>query len=205
MAASTINAADLEVRRQLLRDELAALEDQKLKSLGNMQVIDYHHPERSPGWPIYRHQAFPQLLYHPTAKDQRIEEVRLGVRRRNEANPHLAPMDIPRSEPLTMKVANEAEKKAALANGYVENPPNFQKIDGNSPPEMIGREKVNPLLEPQPEVLSVETIIKLNMLGKEELVKQAREIYNVVLPDEASKVEIITAIQRGASHVPTAA
>ena len=97
MATSTFNAQEIETRRQLLREELAALEDEKLKNLGNMQVVDYHHPERSPGWPIYRHQAFPQLLYHATDKDPRIEEQRLGLRRRNEANPNLAPMPIPRS------------------------------------------------------------------------------------------------------------
>ena len=196
MATNTFNSSEIELRRQLLREELANLEDAKLKSLGNMQVIDYHHPERSPGWPVYRFQAYPQLLYHPTKNDPRVEERRLGVRRRNEANPNLAPMDIPPSEPLTIKVNNEEEKKAALAQGYIEQAVTRSvEIDQNSPLEMIGRAPSNPLIKESKPPLSVETIIKLNLLAKEELVKQAREVYGVSLPDEASKIEIITAIQ----------
>lgn len=206
MATNTFNAAEIEVRRQLLREELANLEADKLKNLGTMQVVDYHHPERSPGWPIYRHQPFPKLMYHPTDKDPRVEERRLGVRRRNEANPHLAPMDVPESEPLTRKVANEEERQIAMQCGYTERRPDSGvTVDSNSPLEMIGRAPENPLLEPRPEVLSVEAIIKLNMLSKDELVKQAREVYGVVLPDEASKVEIISTIQREGSHAANAA
>lgn len=149
MATATISPADLEVRRQLLREELAALEDQKLKSIGSMQVVDFHHPERSPGWPVYRHQAYPQMLYHSTEKDSRIEGIRLGVRRRNEANPTLAPMDVPISEAMTLKVFTAAEKVAAIDKGYVETPVLYSgpTVDGNSPLEMIGRGPSNPLIE----------------------------------------------------------
>lgn len=197
MATSTFNAAEIELRRKLLREELAELESDKLKNLGSMQVIDYHHPERSPGWPIYRHQAFPQLLYHVSDKDPRIEEQRLGLRRRNEANPHLAPMDIPASEPLTIKVASAEEKVEALANGFSETPPSRQKVDAKSPNEAIGREPVNPLLN---DGLTVETIIKLNALPKDELLKQAREEYGLIVDDEESKITIITAIQKGRAN-----
>lgn len=207
MATSTFNAAEIEMRRQLLREELAALESDKLKNLGSMQVVDYHHPERSPGWPIYRHQPFPQLLYHASDKDPRIEEQRLGLRRRNEANPNLAPMDIPPSEPLTVKVANEEEKKRALAMGFVETAPSKQKIDSKSPLELIGREESNPLLgqESEPAGLSVEAIIKLNALPKDELLRQARDVYGISIDEEASKIEIISAIQKGATNGATAA
>jgi hypothetical protein len=200
MAGSTYNAAELEVRRQLLREELATLETEKLKNLGGMQIVDFHHPERSPGWPIYRHQEWPRLMYHPTACDPRNEERRLGVRRRNEQNPHLAPMDVPDSEPLTVKVANETERNLAAARGFLKDPPAKQMIDQNSPLEMIGRGAHNPLLDspastPISPTLSVESIIKFNQMSKDELVGQAAEIYGVSLPDEASKVDIITAIQ----------
>lgn len=206
MATSTFNAQEIELRRQLLREELASLEDAKLKNLGSMQVVDYHHPERSPGWPLYRHQEFPKMLYHPSEKDSRIEETRLGVRRRNEANPHLAPMDIPRSEPLMRKVANKAEMEQALAEGFVLDPPVRQLIDGNSPLDVIGRAAGNPLTNeqllpapPQP-LLSVAEILQLNALSKDELLERARAIYGVEVSEAASKVEILTLIQEGASH-----
>ncbi len=197
MAASTFSPQEIELRRKLLQDELLALQDQKLKSIGNMQVIDYHHPERSPGWPPYRHQAFPTMLYHPTKKDQHIEEVRLGIRRRNEANPNLAAMDVPSSEPLTIKVGNEEEKRLALAQGFVERAPDKQAIDANSPLDVIGRATVNPLTAAEQPHLSVETIIKLNQMPKDELVKHAREVYGVTCPEDASKVDIINAIAEG--------
>src|ERR1700683_346457 len=210
MATTIFNAAEIELRRKLLHEELAALEMEKLKQLGNVQLVDYHHPERRPGWPIYNlndpKNRYPQLLYHPTLKDQRIEDQRLGVRRRNEANPTLSPMDIPSSQCLMMKVANHAEKQAALAEGYVEKAPPPQHMIDNKPHlELIGRAAVNPLEVKEPVTLSVETIIKLNMLPKDQLVKEAGEVYGVIVPDEMSKVDIITAIQKGASHGANAA
>lgn len=199
MATSTFNPQEIELRRKLLNDELAALEAEKIKSLGGMQLVDYHHPERSPGWPIYNindpRNKFPQLLYHPTEKDERIERVRLGLRRRNEANPTLAPMDIPPSECRTMKVASAREREEALAAGYVEKAPQQQMLDNNSPPELVGATVDNMLVNSERPSLSVETIIKLNMMSKEELVKTAFETYRISLPETASKVEIITAIQ----------
>lgn len=205
MATSTFNAQEIEVRRQLLREELATLEDAKLKSIGNMQIIDFHHPERSPGWPVYRFQAYPQLMYHATEKDPANEAKRLGVRRRNEANPNLAPMDIPESLALTRKVANAEEKAAAVTEGFMEAPPAPRRmIDANSPLETIGRAAVNPLIEPT-SALSVEAIIKLNQMAKDELVEHAAKVYGIVLPDEASKIEIITAIQKGAQDGANAA
>jgi hypothetical protein len=204
MASSTYNSQELEVRRQLLREELAALESEKMKNLGGMQIVDFHHPERSPGWPMYNvndpRNAWPRLLYHPTEKDERIEAQRLGIRRRNEFNPNLAPMDIPPSEPLTLKVANAEEAREAFARGFVTDPPQRQTIDGNSPLEVIGRSAHNPLTENPTSgnaapTLSVETIIKLNQMPKDELVKHALEVYGVSAPEEASKVDIITAIQ----------
>lgn len=208
MATTTFNAAEMEARRILLRQELAELEDAKMKAIGGLQVIDYHHPERSPGWPIYNvndpRNKYPRLLYHPTQKDERIEAQRLGVRRRNEANPQLAPMDIPSSECLTKKVFSEAEHAEALERGFVERPPETKpSIDSNSPVEAIGRAAENPLLGNNPSAeLSVETIIKLNQMPKDELVKHARETFGVSLPEDASKVDIITAIQNA---VPVAA
>ncbi len=209
MATNLFDPAEIELRRQLLREELANLEAEKIKSIGTMQVVDYHHPERSPGWPIYRHQPFPQLLYHPTEKDPAVEQRRLGLRRRNEANPHLAPMDIPPSEPLTLKVNNQAEKDAAIERGYGETVPGRQKIDANSPLEMIGAEAENPL-QPQPAAagLSVEEILKLNAMPKDDLLQHASERYGITVAEEASKLEIIRAIERtiqGEAHVATTA
>jgi hypothetical protein len=202
MATSTFNAQEIETRRKLLHEELAALEAEKLKNLGAMQVVDYHHPERTPGWPIYNvndpKNRYPRLLYHPTMKDQRVEDQRLGIRRRNEANPNLALMDVPASQCLTRKVANPAEHAAALQEGFVETPViSGPALDNNSPAELIGRATVNPLPQHQPG-LTVETIIKLNQMSKDELVKQAQEVYGVSLPEDASKVDIITAIQQRA-------
>jgi hypothetical protein len=212
MATSTFNAQEIETRRKLLHEELAVLEEEKKKQLGGMQVIDYHHPERTPGWPIYNlndpRNKYPQLLYHPTEKDRRIEEVRLGIRRRNEANPTLAPMEVPPSECVTKKVGSVEEKKAALAAGFVETPPQRQMIDDNSPAALIGRPRENPLLadmarqvreeEAAKPKLSVETILKLNAMPKDELIKVAENTYGVILPDESSKVDIISAIQNKA-------
>jgi hypothetical protein len=196
MSAHNFDAATIELRRKLLREELDLLEDAKIKNLGTMQVVDYHHPERSPGWPIYRHQAYPQMLYHPTAKDPAIEEKRLGLRRRNEANPHLAPMDIPPSEPLIRKVANAEEKKAAMALGFEELTPARPMIDGNSPLEVIGRAAVNPLSSEvpveQPRV-DVARILELNSMTRDALVAQAEELGVDVRP-EMTKADLISAI-----------
>lgn len=198
MATHGFNAAEMEARRVLLRDELAALEDQKMKAIGGLQVIDIHHPERSPGWPIYRHQEFPKMLYHPTAKREDVEQRRLGVRRRNESNPNLAPMDIPTSEAVTLKVENAKELAAALAEGWSATPViyNGPTVDANSPLEMIGRAERNPLPKPAV-ILSAKTIIELYALPLKELVKEAKEVYGVVLTDEATKLDIVTAIQGG--------
>jgi hypothetical protein len=196
MATSTYSAAEIELRRKLLLEQLGELQDEKLKSIGNMQIIDFHHPERSPGWPVYRFQAYPQLMYHPTEKEPGNEAKRLGVRRRNEQNPHLAPMDIPESIPLQVKVADAEEKKRAIARGFVDKPPERQMIDGNSPLEVIGSASENPLMAPA-SALSIETILELNSMPKAELVKHASQVYGVVLPDEATKVDFISAIQKG--------
>lgn len=210
MATSTFNAQEIEIRRKLLHEELAALETEKIKNLGAMQVMDYHHPERTPGWPIYNlndpRNKYPQMLYHPSALDMRIEEQRLGIRRRNEANPHLAPMDMPPSECLKIKVGTLAEKQAAMADGFIEAAPQRQMVDMNSPAELIGRAKTNPLMEAsQPVGLSVETIIKLNQMPKDELLKHALEATGITFSPDASKVEIITAMQKGPYHAANVA
>lgn len=207
MAASTFSPAEMEARRILLREELANLEAEKIKSIGNMQIIDFHHPERSPGWPIYRHQPYPVMLYHPTKKNEEVEAQRLGIRRRNEANPNLAPMDIPCSQALMVKAGTVQEKSAFLADGFVETAVVYggPAIDANSPLEMIGRATVNPLVEDQAPTLSVETIIKLNQMPKEDLLRHAREAYGYAGSDEASKVDIINAIAKGINHAANAA
>jgi hypothetical protein len=204
MATSTYNAAEIELKRQLLREELARLEDEKLKSIGNMQIIDFHHPERSPGWPIYRFQEYPKLMYHASEKDQIVEAKRLGLRRRNEANPNLAPMDIPPSEPVIRKVKDARDEAQALREGFTAVPLNRQMIDGNSPLEVIGSALQNPLTVPAP-TLPIETILELNSMPKAELVKRASQEYGIVLPDEATKVDIISAIQKGVQDGANAA
>jgi hypothetical protein len=198
MSAHTFDASEIELRRKLLREELDLLEADKIKNLGSMQVVDYHHPERSPGWPVYNRNDprndWPQLLYHPTEKDPRVEQQRLGLRRRNEANPNLAPMDIPPSEPLTIKVANPAEKKAAIALGYEALSPGRQMIDGNSPLEVIGRATSNPLpVAAEQSRVDVARILELNAMTRDALVSQAEQL-GVDVRSEMTKADLISAI-----------
>jgi hypothetical protein len=203
MASNVFNAAEIELRRQLLREELNSLEADKLKSLGGLQIIDFHHPERSPGWPIYNvndpRNQWPQLLYHSTEKDPRNEERRLGIRRRNEANPHLAPMDVPDSEPLVVKVNNTKEREVAFAAGFVATPPERQKIDGNSPLELIGRQANNPLMDSlpaqsaAPAIDVVARVLELNAMNRDALMAHATEL-GVELKPEMTKAEMIAAI-----------
>ncbi len=196
MATNTFNAAEMEARRLLLREELAALETEKMRAVGGMQVIDIHHPERSPGWPVYRYQAWPQLLYHSTIKDPLIEQQRLGVLRRNQANPHLAPMDIPESQPVMRKVQNQQERDQALAEGFVETPPAKQLVDTNSPLEAIGKWANNPLSGRVPDV---ELILRLVRLSKDELLAYPA---NAAATTDASKEELITAIVAAGVYEP---
>ena len=63
------------------------------------------------------------MLYHPTKLNQEVETRRRGIRRRNEANPQLAPMELPESKALTIIVANKEGEEQARAQGFVRTPP----------------------------------------------------------------------------------
>lgn len=117
---------DLQERKRLLLDELNSTQQQIGKVQGIEGAIDIHHPERSAGWPIYRHQSFPKMVYHPIKLDPQIETQRQGVRQRNLANPHLAPQELPASRPLTRIVKHAEELEQAEAEGFVKTPPMLQ-------------------------------------------------------------------------------
>lgn len=113
---------------QNLQEQRAEL----VKALGTIQGqinkggrgdFDIHHPERSPDWQRYQHQEYPRMVYHPVKLDPKIETLRLGLRRRNEANPALAPLDLPASKPLYRIVQNAEELKAAEEQGFCKTPP----------------------------------------------------------------------------------
>ena len=123
---SSSSFMDLQERKRLLLEELNNTQQQIGKVQGIEGAIDIHHPERSPGWPLYRHQPFPKMVYHPIKLDPKIEVQRQGVRNRNLANPNLAPLDLPASQPLTRIVKHDEELKQAESEGFVKVPPMLQ-------------------------------------------------------------------------------
>jgi hypothetical protein len=191
MSAAGMSIEDLQIRKKLLLDELAGTATELLQRNVNEGAMDIHHPERSQGWKPYRHLEYPKMMYHPVHRDPRIEEQRLSVRRRNEANPNLAPLDLPAPEPLKMKVQTKEEEASAREAGFVKSPPVIKTDE-------TGAVKLDPLAASlgKPSMsLTVEEIVALNTMGKDELVKVAKESYGVELAPDATKIQIITAIQ----------
>lgn len=122
MATAGMSYEQLQQQKKALLDLLADTQNSILKTNAVEGAIDIHHPERSAGWPIYRHQEFPKILYHPIKLDPVREGIRLGLRQRNDANPTLAPLDVPPPLPLILKVANKAEQEKAEEEGFVTAP-----------------------------------------------------------------------------------
>lgn len=131
----------LQERKKLLLDELNATQQKIGQVHGIEGAIDIHHPERSPNWPVYRHQEYPKMLYHPIKLNPQIEASRKGIQQRNLANPQYAPLDLPASQALTLKIHSKQEEEEALKAGYAKAPPVMQAE--------IAEEAVDPLANPQ--------------------------------------------------------
>ncbi len=147
MSSAGMSYEELQTRKKLLLEELAGTQNAMNKTNNLEGSIDIHHPERSPGWPIYRHQDYPRMMYHPIQLDPQVEAARLGVRRRNDANPNLAPLDLPAPKPLTRKVMNAKEQEEAEEQGFVRKPPVMKMdeapdvFDPLANPELINERK----------------------------------------------------------------
>jgi hypothetical protein len=107
--------------------------------------FDIHHPERSPNWKRYVHQEYPKALYHPVQLDPVIENQREGIRRRNAANPNVAPLQMPPSEPLMRKVSTPEEHAQAEMEGFVSYPEVFDRAKRLREGEAIESGMVDPL------------------------------------------------------------
>ena len=176
--------ADLQQQKKAALDIYAQIQEKLNKTNVVEGAVDIHHPERSPGWPVYRFQEFPKMLYHPVKLDPAREGQRMGVRRRNESNPTYAPLDVPHPLPLVLIVNTAAEEKAAEAKGFVKTPPVLR-------PDLLPGELPKPQASFQ--TLSVDTILELSMMKKDELLTHAANVYGVTLPAEATRAEIINA------------
>ena len=143
MSSAGLSYEDLQIRKKLLMEELQETTNAVNQHVSEAGAMDIHHPERSPNWKPYRHQAYPRIVYHPVKLDAHRESERIGTRRRNEQNPTYAPLDIPEPLPLTRKVHNKAEEEAALAEGFVLLPPQL-KVEESEPV------KRDPLAESMP-------------------------------------------------------
>lgn len=125
-SAPTGSHQSLQETKRALLELLNDTQKQIAERQGMEGAMDIHHPERSPGWIPYRHQAYPKMLYHPAKLEPKREAQRLAVRRRNDSNPTYAPLDPPESLPLTMIVQNKEEEEQARTNGFVAQPPAVQ-------------------------------------------------------------------------------
>jgi len=205
MSTAGMNYDDLQLRKKLLLESLQETANELLNRNEVQGAMDIHHPERSPGWKPYRHQEYPKMMYHETRLDPVIEDKRLGVRRRNEANPNLAPMDWPASEPLKIIVKDKAAEDEAGKKGFVKFPPVLRRSE-----EQAHLDKVSDPLAasvgviPAP-LLSVAEIIELNAMSKDVLAKTAKDKYGIEVSADDTKIGIIDAISlrvaKGMAHV----
>lgn len=130
MSTAGFSHEELQLRKKLLMEELQATTNQILETNVISGSMDIHHPERSPGWKPYKFQEFPKIMYHPIKLDQTREDQRLGIRRRNDANPNLAPLEQLPPEPLKRKVVSKAEEEQAAKEGFVTTPPQIKLEEG---------------------------------------------------------------------------
>ena len=113
------DAMSAQDRKSLLLKLLNDTQQAIAEETGQSGSFDIHHPERSPSWKPYRHQEWPKMLYHPVKLDEAIETQRRGIELRNGSNPNLAPLPIPPSQPMRIKVNNQDEFDIAEAEGFV--------------------------------------------------------------------------------------
>ena len=186
--------AELEKQKKALLDLLNDNQKKRAEVVGVEGAIDIHHPERTPGWPQYKYRPFPKMMYHPAKLDPAHEAVRRGIKRRNEANPTLAPLDIPASKPLTRIVRDEEDKKKAEADGFVTTPPFLQVKEEEFYAEPA---KADPLSDPAVVGTPVKTVdvafvLKLSKMSKDELLAMAAD--KGIKTNEMTRDQLVEAI-----------
>jgi hypothetical protein len=211
MASQGMNYQELEVRKKLLLEELANTQNQIVENHASAEAIDIHHPERSTGWKKVPYLEFPKVMYHPAKLDPVREDLRLGTRRRNDANPTLAPLDVPHPRPLTRTVKSKEEERQAKADGFLQTPPQIQLEDsaqanaGIDP--AILSVKVGPSQSRVPSANPEDTqtsqtptpapdvarILELNAMNRDTLIAHAKDL-GLQLDADMTKADIIAAI-----------
>ena len=200
MATQGMSYTELETRKRLLLEELANTQNQIVQNHTSAEAIDIHHPERSFGWKRQPYQEYPKVMYHPVKLDPVREELRLGTRRRNDANPTLAPLDIPHPRPFTRTVASKEEEAQALREGFVKLPPTLTQEGAPAATDGIDERLLQVQVPsgpvqtqapaPQP---SVARVLELNGMNRDNLIALAEENGVAVRP-EMTKADLIEAI-----------
>lgn len=153
----------------------------------------------------YKYEEFPKMLYSE-AFDPAVERRRAQIAAHNRTlRDPLQCRQIPDRVRLTKVVGNRSEEASFVAQGYTTSPPapldidEFAAIDTAflSESERKQRESLGLKGDAKP-ALSVETIIALNLLSKDELGKRAKDEYGISVAPDATKIQIITAIQESA-------
>lgn len=200
MATQGMSYTELETRKRLLLEELAATQNQIVQNHTSAEAIDIHHPERSFGWKRQPFQEYPKVLYHPVRLDPVREELRLGTRRRNDANPNLAPLDIPHPRPFTRTVSNKQEEDQAVKEGFLKLPPQVAQEGAPAANDGIDERLLAvqvpsgpvPTQAPAPQP-NVARILELNAMTRDNLVSLAEE-NDVAVRPEMTKADLIEAI-----------
>jgi hypothetical protein len=214
MASQGMNYQELEVRKKLLLEELANTQNQIVENHASAEAIDIHHPERSTGWKKVPYLEYPKVMYHPAKLDPVREDLRLGTRRRNDANPTLAPLDVPHPRPLTKTVHNKEQERQAKAEGFLETPPQIELADSAQANAGVDPAILSVNVAPSQSRTSsrssqasadaqasqspapapdVARILELNSMNRDALVAHAAEL-GVVLDPDMSKADMISAI-----------
>ena len=199
MATQGMSYTELETRKRLLLEELANTQNQIVQNHTSAEAIDIHHPERSFGWKRQPFQEYPKTMYHPVKLDPVREDLRKGTRLRNDANPNLAPLDLPHAKPFTRIVGSKEEEAQALKEGFLKLPPQLKQegpvADGGIDERLLAVQvPAGPVQTqapaPQP---SVARILELNGMTRDNLVTLAEESDVAVRP-EMTKADLIEAI-----------
>lgn len=197
MATQGMSYTELETRKRLLLEELANTQNQIVQNHTANEAIDIHHPERSLGWKRIPYQEYPKVMYHPVKLDPVREDLRLGTRRRNDANPNLAPLDIPHARPFTRTVGSKEEEAQAVKEGFLKLPPQLKTeesaaANGGIDPALLAVQVPSTSQKPaaQPDVAR---ILELNAMTRDNLVARAQDL-GVEIRPEMTKADLIEAI-----------
>jgi hypothetical protein len=152
---------------------------------------------------------FPKMLYSEEF-DEAIERRRAQIAQHNRTlRDPLQCRQLPDRVRLTKVVASKAEEREYLAKGYGLKPPppldvdEFASIDSAFLSESERKAKAALGIKEVPDVaakptLTIEMIISLNGMSKDDLVRTAKEEYGVSLAPEATKLDILKAIEAAA-------